>query len=152
MKQFIFFSLILISINATGQTLPKKPTESDIRSYNQLNLMKVDTGMTKAQVVESMGGIKSIQSYVKDPVYWLTKPYDKSLIINNPYSRDMKTDSLGNTIEILWYYTDRKIVDGAITKDELTPIIFEKGKVVGIGWGFYEDYSKRKELNIITNR
>jgi hypothetical protein len=60
-------------------------------------------------------------------------------------------DKSNNNIEIIWYFTDIKKADGAITKDELTPIILENNKVTGIGWGYYEDYSKRKEINININ-
>lgn len=145
-------SLIIIYPNISfSQTLPKKPRTSDVRSMNQQNLMKIEIGMTKKEAVENMGGIKVIQTYYTDPVYYISRKNAKGLIISNPYSRDMKTDSAGNIIEILWYYTDLKGIDNAIRKDELTPIVFENNLVVGLGWGFFEDYSKRKELNFNIN-
>ena len=72
----------------------------------------------------------------------------ESIIINNPFARDFKTDTAGQTMEILWYYTDVNKSDGAITKAEETPIVLEKNAVVGMGWGFYEDYAKRKGITI----
>ena len=146
------FLLILCTNISISQELPKKPRASDVRSMNQNNLMKIEIGMTKKEVIENMGGIKTIQTYYTDPVYFISRKNAKGLVISNPYSRDIKTDSSGNIIEILWYYTDLKGSDNAIRKDELTPIILEKNLVVGLGWGFFEDYSKRKELNFNINK
>lgn len=139
--------LILQSLTLISQTLPKRPKIADVRSYNQFNLLSINAGMTKQQVIDKMGGIKVIKIY--DPNQILgQKNVGK---ISNPYSRDMKKDKNGTLIEILWYYTDVKKVDAAIGKDELTPIVFESDLVVGIGWGFFEDYSKRKEIFINLN-
>jgi hypothetical protein len=95
-----------------------------------------------------MGGIKNIQSWYCPYVWCRKNEYEKGQIISNPYSRDLKLDTGGVSIEILWYYTDIKSKDGGIRKDELTPLIFENNKLIGMGWGYYEDYAKRKELNI----
>jgi hypothetical protein len=43
---------------------------------------------------------------------------------------------------VIWfYYTERVHGDGARTKDEMTPVLFENGRLVGWGDEFYE--SKR---------
>ena len=146
-----FFTLFLFLSCYTlySQDLPRKPLTSDVRSYNQSNLLKINIGMVKSEVIEKMGGISSIQTYWRENEK-IGSRY-KGDKINNPYSRDLKTDNNGTPIEILWYYTDLKSKDGAIRKDELTPIILESNKVVGLGWGFYEDYSRRKDFNINLN-
>lgn len=140
----IIVFLLFLSFLAFSQELPKYPLSNDVMSYNQSNLLKVDLGMNKKTVIEKMGGIQTIQTYLSSE--WGFR--DKTEKINNPYSRDLKSDKEGNPIEILWYYTDLKKRDGAITKDELTPVILEKDTVVGVGWGFYTDYAKRKEFVI----
>lgn len=150
MKKLVVIAIILLSLKVSAQEL-KKPTYGDVRSYNQTNLLKLSIGMSKDATLEAMGGIKSIKIYMpsKD-----NGGFGKILdggVINNPYSRDLKTDKDGRLIEILWYYTDRKSPSGAIRKEDLTPIIFEENKLVGIGWGFYEDYSKKKEITINLN-
>lgn len=139
-------SILLISYDSFSQNLPKRPNTSELRSFNQTNLMQVGMGMPKDEVIIKMGGIQSIQLYELNQFTRM-----KYAVVNNPYSRDMRVDNQGNSIEILWYYTDVKSDDGAIQKDELTPIILENNKTIGLGWGFYEDYSKRKELNINVN-
>ena len=91
-----------------------------------------------------MGGIQKIQTYTSTS--FVTKKED--IIINNPLNREFRTDSSGNTIEVVWYYTNTKKAAGDITKEQQTPIILDKNAVVGMGWDFYEDYAKRKGITI----
>ena len=140
----LIFALILIAQGVFGQALPKKPSRNEVGSYNQANLLKVDIGISKTKVLEAMGGVQKIQTYITtSPV---TKKED--IIINNPANREFRTDTAGNTIEILWYYTHTKKAEGDITKEQQTPIILEKNAVVGLGWDFFEEYAKRKGINI----
>ena len=140
----LIFALILIAQSVFGQALPKKPSRNEVGSYNQANLLKVDIGISKTKVLEAMGGVQKIQTYITtSPV---TKKED--IIINNPANREFRTDTAGNTIEILWYYTHTKKAEGDITKEQQTPIILEKNAVVGLGWDFFEEYAKRKGINI----
>ena len=140
----LLFALLLTVHNIFAQPLPKKPTRSEVGSYNQANLLKVDIGTTKTKVLEAMGGVQKIQTYITtSPV---TKKED--ILINNPVNREFKTDSAGNTVEILWYYTNTKKADGDINKEQQTPIILDKNSVVGLGWDFYEEYAKRKGIHI----
>jgi len=140
----LLFALMFTAHNIFAQTLPKKPTRNELGSYNQANLLKVDIGTTKTRVLEAMGGVQKIQTYVSTS--FMTKK--EGNIINNPINREFRTDSAGHTIEILWYYTNTNKADGEITKEQQTPIILEKNAVVGLGWDFYEEYAKRKGINI----
>ena len=140
----LLFALMLTAHDIFAQTLSKKPSRNEVGSYNQANLLKVDIGVTKTKVLEVMGGVQKIKTYTSTS--FMTKK--ESIIINNPFNRQFKTDSAGNTIEILWYYTNINKADGDITKEQQTPIVLEKNAVVGMGWDFYEDYAKRKGINI----
>src|SRR6188472_3207185 len=140
----LLFSLMLTTHDVFAQSLPKKPSREEVGSHNQSNLLKVDIGVTKTKVLEVMGGIQKIQTYTNTS--FVTKK--ESIIINNPFNREFKTDSAGNTLEILWYYTNINKADGNITKEQQTPIILEKNAVVGMGWDFYEAYAKRKGITI----
>ena len=140
----LLFALMLTAPGIFAQTLPKKPSRSEVGSYNQSNLLKIDIGATKNNALEVMGGIQKIQTYTSTtPV---TKKED--IVINNPLNREFRTDTSGNTIEIVWYYTHTKKAEGDITKSQQTPIILEKNAVVGMGWSFYEDYAKRKGITL----
>jgi len=152
MKKIFITILILISFQSYSQSLPEKPLESDIALYNQTNLLKLTLGMNKDSVLVYMGDLSTIQYYYKQYTGWGNKvkkvPSDR--FISNPYKKDLKYDKVGTPIEILWYYTyngsDWK--SNLTERELLTPIIIENLKLVGMGWGFYEDYSKRKEFTI----
>src|SRR5262245_11510577 len=140
----LLFALLLTAHNIFAQTLSKKPSRNEVGSYNQANLLKVDIGASKTKVLEVMGRVQKIQTYTSTS--FMTKK--ESIIVNNPINREFKTDSGGHTIEILWYYTNTNKADGDITKEQQTPIVLEKNAVVGMGWDFYEDFAKRKGINI----
>ena len=140
----LLFALLLTAHNIFAQTLPKKPSRSEVGSYNHANLLKIDIGVSKNKALEVMGGVQKIQTYTSTtPV---TKKED--IIINNPVNREFKTDSAGNTVEIVWYYTHMKKAEGDITKEQQTPVILEKNAVVGMGWDFYQDYAKRRGITL----
>ena len=140
----LLFALMLTAHNIFAQALPKKPSRNEVGSYNQANLLKIDLGANKNKIVEVMGGVQKIQTYTSTS--FMTKKED--LVINNPVNREFRTDTSGNTIEIIWYYTHGNKAEGDITKGQQTPIILEKNAVVGFGWDFYEDYAKRKGITI----
>jgi hypothetical protein len=144
LRAMLFFGLIFIASIAFSQTLETKPTRIEVGAYNQANLLKIDLGATKNKVIEVMGGVQKIQTYTAGN--FLTRK--ESIIVNNPFSRDFKTDKDGNTVEVLWYYTDINKTSGVVGKDDQSPIILEKNAVVGMGWEFYEDYAKRKGITI----
>ena len=85
------------------------------QSRNRDNLMRLDLGMTKEQVVQIMG-----------------KPD-----LNEAYQT-----ADGGALVILFYYTNRKWADSNITKDECTPLVFENGKLIGWGDEFYQSKIK----------
>ena len=140
----LLFALMLTAPDIFAQDLPKKPSRSEVGSYNQANLLKVDIGDSKTKVLDVMGGVQKIQTYTSTT--FVTKK--ESIVINNPFNREFKTDTGGHTIEILWYYTHTNKADGDITKDQQTPIVLEKNAVVGMGRDFYEDYAKRKGITL----
>ena len=140
----LLFVLVFASSNIFAQALPKKPSRHEVGSYNQSNLLKIDLGATKTKVLDAMGGVQKIQTYITTSI--VTEK--KGIIINNPYNREFKTDTAGNTIEILWYYTNVNKAEGDVTKEQQTPIVLEKNAVIGLGWDFYEEYAKRKGITV----
>ena len=78
----LLFALTLSAHNIFAQALPKKPSRSEVGSYNQANLLKVDLGATKNKVLEVMGGIQKIRTYTASSIVTMKK----SIIINNPFT------------------------------------------------------------------
>ena len=56
--------------------------------------------------------------------------------INNPYRTGTVDNYSEDFVEVLFYYTDTKHDDNAITDDELTTIVLENNILVGWGWTF----------------
>jgi hypothetical protein len=152
MKKILFVLTLITSSFIYAQELPKQPFADDLRTYNQRNLMNIDLGMTKKEVVKVMGGMQSIQTYTNRLRGEMTAWNIKYQLISNPYARDLAADEQGNSIEVLWYYTDNTIGKGQdndkIVQKDLTPIILKNNSVIGLGWGFYTNYSKIHNINI----
>jgi hypothetical protein len=58
--------------------------------------------------------------------------------IDNPYRNETLTGKDGKSYEVLYYYTELKQRDDRITDDELTPLVFHDGKLIGWGYPFLD--------------
>jgi hypothetical protein len=94
-----------------------------LRAQNKENVQKLSTGMSKDVAGEIMG---------TDPAKGLF------LWVDNPYRTETLTGKDGKVYEVLYYYTDLKQRDDKITDDELTPLVFEDGKLIGWGYPFLD--------------
>lgn len=104
---------------------------------NRVNLMKLSIGMTKAEALKIMG-TKTVSG---------TDINLGTTVINNPYRSEI-LQGKDKTFEVLYYATDVKKDDYAITDDELTPLIFDNGKLMGWGWSFLQDNAQKYEIRM----
>jgi hypothetical protein len=100
-----------------------------VRAANRQNLLKLSVGMPKEQALAIMGH-KSGGGRFGEPT------------VNSPYKSEILLSG-DRTFEVLYYYTDVKSVvytanPPTITDDELTPLVFENGKLIGWGINFLE--------------
>lgn len=91
---------------------------------NRKKIRKIKIGTPKSRVYKIMG-TKSFSGSTNE-----------SVTITNPY-KTKEAQLADGLYEILYYYT-RAINDGAITDEELTPVILHDDKVVGIGEDFLD--------------
>jgi hypothetical protein len=105
------------------------------RTANRSNLIQLQLGMDRETVLRTMG-TKSV--VVKDGTEFVGT-------INNPYRTEMyQVDA--DTFEVIFYYTDLKGRDGAITDDELTPLLLKNGVLIGWGWSHLRDVAAKYEI------
>jgi len=108
---------------------------------NRTNLLKLSMGMSKAEAITAMGTAPAT-AYYRDNF-----GFQQSFTINNPYRSEI-LQGKDKTFEVLYYATDVKKDDNAITDDELTPLVFDNGKLIGWGWSFLQDNAQKYEIRI----
>jgi len=105
-----------------------------VRATNRNNLIHLSVGMAKPEALSIMGTETVNVGFGRR--------------ITNPYRVETMKGKDDQLYEILFYYTDIKKRDDAITDDELTPIVLKDGKVVGYGWSFLNDNVARYKYQI----
>ncbi|MBI4243587.1 MAG: DUF3192 domain-containing protein [Planctomycetes bacterium] len=98
------------------------PTMEEVRSINRQRLLKLTVGMSKTDVLKTMG-TKIALTYEGERV-------------TNPYKNETMKGADGQTYEVIYYYTDIDSRDLMVTQEELTPIVLKDEKVVGWGHAF----------------
>lgn len=133
MKKIIYLFVIVMALSGCV-------TVDSIRATNRENLLKLSAGMTKQEVLSIMG----IKKITASKYSWSNPEYT----ITNPY-RSETLQGKDKVFEVLYYYTDvKKIPSYAITDDELTPLVFDDGKLIGWGWIFLNEDVKKYEIRI----
>lgn len=103
---------------------------SQIRAENRQKLTGLSVGISKQEILGIMG-TKTVEA--------------EGTVITNPYRTEMYRSN-GHSFELLLYYTDIQKSDGAITDDELTPLVLMDGKLDGWGWSYWNNVIKKYEI------
>lgn len=138
--------LILLCLLVIGCT--SMHTKFDgYRSDNRMNLLKLSRGMSKAEALDVMGvSVDTLTSRNRRDGGAPLNPVKR--ILSNPHRSAMYEGGQGESIEVLYYYTDLKAQDGAITDDELTPIVFVDGELSGWGWDYWQSAVQKYEIRV----
>jgi hypothetical protein len=129
MKKVVVVSVLFVLIAGCTSSLDR------VRTANRRNLLKLSVGMTKEQALAIMGH-KSGGGRFGEPT------------VNSPYKSEILPGK-DKTFEVLYYYTDVESTvytanPATIPANELTPLIFDNGKLIGWGADFLEDIKKYK--------
>ena len=100
---------------------------SQVRADNRERLNTLSAGMSKQEILDTMG-TETIEA--------------QGSVITNPYRTEMHRFD-GHVVEVLLYYTDIQRKDGAITDNELTPLVLIDGELDGWGWSHRDDVRMR---------
>jgi hypothetical protein len=124
-----FAWIILLSLSLAGCASspvynPMQTASPPEVAFNESGFKAVQEGMTMDQVHQIMGKELVIGYIFQDPVY-------KPLTIPNPY----KSEAIKDTGFFLEYYIEAiRRPDGIVSDNELMPLIFKNGKLIGRGW------------------
>lgn len=139
MKKVVVVSVLFVLIAGCTSSLDR------VRTANRRNLLKLSVGMTKEQALAIMGN-KSGGGRFGEPT--VNSPY-KSEILLVRAEPAVARQGKDKNFEVLYYYTDVESTiytanPATIPDDELTPLIFDNGKLIGWGADFLEDIKKYK--------
>ena len=117
-----------------------------IAMENRENLFQLKTGMDKKEVLKVMGENRKTIRY--PGLLWMYGIITAGHV-NNPYKTEFLTID-DKQYEVIYYYTDVKTKgrQRTIADDELTPLIFEGGKLIGWGWSFLKVKIPTYEIRI----
>jgi len=117
---------------------------SQTTAVNRTNLLKLSLGISKDEAISIMGTKPIGANYTELSG---KRKITRGITITNPYRSEI-LQGKDKTLEVIYYVTDDKNNDGAISDDELTPLVFDNGKLIGWGWSFLENNVRKYELRI----
>jgi len=142
-KRILVFCMVLLFC---GCGAPMTQKFDALRARNRSNLNKLQLGMSRTEVVEIMGQkTDTLVSHNSEDGGSALRPV--KTYINNPY-RTSSFEKEDKQLEVLYYYTEVKDLDGAISDDELVPIVLVDNKLVGWGWDYWKDVAEKYEIRI----
>jgi hypothetical protein len=131
MRQTLFLLPLIVCGCTSGGYVDRW---DQIRTQNRESLNRLTVGITKEQALSIMG----TETY---EVEWGRR-------INNPYRTETIRTKDGEPVLLVFYYTDVKARDDAVTDDELTPLVFEDGSLVGWGWSYLDQNVQKYEYRV----
>ncbi|MCK5214024.1 MAG: hypothetical protein KAR05_01565 [Candidatus Omnitrophica bacterium] len=102
-----------------------------------VSLRQVRNGMTKSEVA-SVVGYKVVVGY---ELIDLNKEQYKPVTLENPYRSEVMQKN-GKRYDIDYYLVGIQEPDDKVSDDELVPLVFQKDKLIGQGWEYYNNKIK----------
>lgn len=120
----VVFSVILAGCASTPVYNPMQSTTPQEILLNESSFKAVLNGMSLDQVHQIMGQALVIGYQAQSAAY-------KPLTIANPY----KSEAIKGTAYVVEYYIESiRQPDGIVSDNELMPLVFKDGKLIGRGW------------------
>ena len=142
-KRIFIFCMVLI---VCGCGAPMTQKFDALRVRNRSNLNGLQLGISRTEVLSIMGEkTDTLVSHNSDDGGSPLRPV--VTYMNNPY-RTSSFEKEDKRLEVLYYYTEVKDFDGAVSDDELTPIVLIDNKLVGWGWDYWSDVAEKYEIRI----
>jgi len=119
MKKTRLICLLALVAMVSGCAGPMTLSQATARTREKL--IKTFVGMPKEKVVHIVG----------------TEPNRSEIIQGN-----------GKNLEVVYFVTDDKDGDGVISNEELTPLVFDEGKMIGWGWAYLVSEDQKFEITV----
>lgn len=134
MKKQFFILVFIISFACGCASASTQVKTIDVADKNHSKLMKLALGMSKQEVLAVMG---TDQASAK---CWFV-----DIKIDNPYKNEILQGYI-KKFEILYYYTNSHDTDCNIDESDLTPMVFENGKLLGWGQNFFKSIKMKYSI------
>jgi hypothetical protein len=129
LRQLLLCSVVLTAGCGTG--LMHDPLEV-MRDANKQKIAQLSVGMSRGEVEKAVMGNDVAGGKIFDVLFGRFQYLDA----RNPMREERVRGADGADYEVLFYYTDLRERDNKITDDELTPVVFRDGRIVGIGYDY----------------
>jgi len=121
------FFLVLIILFLCGCVSVNQTRMATVARDNNGKLARLSAGMTKDQAMAAMG-TDTVRARC---CFWTVK-------INNPYKTEI-LEGQGLKFEVLYYYANVQDWDCGVDESDLTPLVFQDGKLIGWGESFLRE-------------
>lgn len=122
---------IASSNNNNLSRINKIISENEDADNDKDEVKKEKRVLTKEEVLMLMGTKTKRCGYI-----------DFFTAVRNPYKTEILVDDKGKTYEVLYYFTNigrsTRWEKRLISNNNLTPFVFEDGKLIGLDWGSLE--------------
>lgn len=135
---------LLIGAGVGAGVASSRKSISQTTAVNRTNLLKLFLGISKDEAISIMGTKPMGANYTELSG---KRKITRGITITNPYRSEV-LQGKDKTLEVIYYVTDDKNNDGAISDDELTPLVFDNGKLIGWGWSFLQDNVQKYEIRL----
>jgi len=139
MKKTKPICLLVFAVMVSGCAAPM--TLSQATALTREMLLKTSVGMSRKKV-DNIVGTKPKK--VIDPKASNDQTF---ATFNNPFRSEIIQGN-GKNFEVVFYVTDDIGGDGVFSNEDLTPLVFEEGKMIGWGWGYLVSEDQKFEITV----
>ncbi|MEW5702050.1 MAG: DUF3192 domain-containing protein [Candidatus Zixiibacteriota bacterium] len=113
------------------------------RARNRIRLQSLKVGMSQDSALAAMGSevVEISNKWEVGPL----NPRRQTQVLSNPYKTEIYAGAR-DTLDVFYYYAELKRQDGAISDDELVPLVFKEGRLLGWGHSFLQESITRYEI------
>lgn len=124
---------VVVSGCAVAYEQTQIPGDPDPQIRRFVSTHQLRTGLSPSDVKALLGQDVIIGYEMPDTRNKHYKPF----VISNPYRAESYTNG-NNAYEIEYYLVGINHSDGEVSDDELTPLVYQDGKLIGWGWGYFK--------------